>query len=835
MSLGKGALKVLLVMCLTCAAVWCAWSLRRGTRVTVEVSSSVGGRLQVFWRKSGQDYAEARSLSQPMRKGNVSSRLEFLIPVPWPAEIRFDPGSEPGDVTIDSVRISSLMASRTLRGQELVSALHVRSDIASLQEENGAVHLHLSGNDPNLVMTVPPSVYELLVLSLLVVFSLFASIRALTQPSRDQVPYCGDACQERRATLNRAVLALFAIGFVSSVALKLHGSSLHMWLQHYPNLFMKSEGPLMGAPRAIRSDEWLVYTPGAVSQTKTAHPYGQQNLGLGAGATPLLLGVPTDHITTLFRPQLWGYFLFDAERGYAWFWSYRIFTCLCGVYLLLRLLTRGQVALPLVGSVWFFYSPFVQWWMSSTVPDMAGNVSLALCSLFLAVTAVSPVRVVLGALGLFLFATSFALQLYPPFQIPLVWLGIALIPTLVFCGLNLEDLRRYRALKIFAVSLAGFGVLGNVALYLSTVWESLSVLSHTAYPGARSVQGGGVSLARYFLGFAAFLMNEQSVPQAVGNISEGSTFLLVWPVALVVGLFSLSRQHFRKLAPLACYLVFLSIYVVHGWPNWVSKVTLMNLVPSERVFIGLGLANVIFTVMVLAALERVSWSSRIVGGAVMVVLASILPVFGEVVFGEFLDGPDYILCGVVLASLCLPILLGNRVSFAAAVLVISVVSSGRVNPVVRGLGPLVRNHVTEAISEVPPNLRNRTWLVYGGFVLPQLFKAAGLEVVTGSKFVPQLSLWRLLDPSERYRDVYNRYAHFQFAPAATGEVLQMDLVQADLVTVTVSPCAGELARAGIDVVVMPKSQITSDLTCMTKVPSKLDQRGFFIYARTPTQ
>jgi len=176
-------------------------------------------------------------------------------------------------------------------------------------------------------------------------------------------------------------------------------------------------------------------------------------------------------------------------------------------------------------------------------------------------------------------------------------------------------------------------------------------------------------------------------------------------------------------------------------------------------------------------------------------------------------------------------LFGHRWGFAAAVLVVSLVSSGRVNPVVRGLSPLVRNHVTEAVAELPQNLRERTWLVYGGFILPQLFKASGLEVVNGSKFVPQLDLWSRMDRSGSYRDVYNRYAHFQFQPQAAGEPFRMDLVQADLVTVTVSPCSADLVQAGIDVVVLPQGMSATDVSCMTRVPSKLEQRGFTIFTR----
>jgi len=831
MRLRKNIVKYLSVTLLVAVAILCAWSTRRGTQLSIEVSSSVGGRFQVFWRKSGQGFSEARSFSHVIPKGDKVSRLAFTIPAPWLSEIRLDPSAEAGDLRIYSIQISSFLTSRTVRGKELLTALHPLRDITAAYEEDGGVLFRVNGNDPILVTHVPVRLAELFfVLSLIVVSFVASRCRSTDPRGLVSAPYF-NGLQRWNVLAHRSILGVLLLGFVASVVLKLHGSSLHMWLRHYPQLFLTQESPLIGTPRPIRSDEWLVYTPGAVSQTKMQRPFSQANPSLGAGSAPLLLGVPTDHKTTLVRPQLWGYFLFEVERGYSWFWSYRIFCCLCGVYLLLRILTQGQTILAMVGSLWFFFSPFVQWWASSTVPELVGNLCLALCSLVYAFMATTRARTVAACLGLVVFGVSFALQIYPPFQIPLAWLGIFLLPTLFMVGRSGHAEWRDIGFKVALVSLAAISTLSCIVWHLVTIRESLSILSQTAYPGARSVQGGGVSLARYFLGLAGLLMSEQSVPEAVGNISEGSTFLLVWPIAMATAFFSLNRFQVRYFSPVAAFLTIFSVYIVWGWPGWLSKLTLMNLVPSERAFIGVGLANVLFTMMVIAVLQRVSRASVFVGLSLVVGIGGLFPLYGEAAFGEFLDRPDYILCILVLLALGVPLVFRHRSAFAAAVLVVSIVSAGSVNPVVRGLAPLVRNHVTEAVADLPEYLRERTWLVYGGFILPQLFKASGLEVVNGSKFVPQLDLWSRMDRNGRYRDVYNRYAHFQFQPQASGEPFRMDLVQADLVTVTVSPCSTDLERAGIDVVVLPQSMGSTDVSCMTRVPSSLEQRGFTIFVR----
>lgn len=831
MGLGRKATQLAALALLVATAMWCAWSVQRGVRVAVEVSASPTGRYQVFWRKPGQVFTEARSQSQALPKGEGLRVIEFAIPTAWPSEVRLDPGSQPGEIKLNSIRVSSFLGSRTFRGKELLGLLQARSDIASLLEVNGNVVIQSSGADPHLVMRMPLNVREIVALAvILVVGSLVSFWRSRANRGAIALEDVSGRLSAESLT-HRAFLSILAIGFVVCVALKLHGSSLHMWYQHFPSLFPTQDAPLVGNPRAIRSDEWLVFTPSMVSQATSAQPYAQQNLSIGAGAAPMLLGVPTDHGTTWARPQFWGFSLFGVERGYAWYWSYRIFACLCGVYLVLRILTRGRSMLAVAGSVWFFYSPFVQWWMSATVPDLVGSLTLALSCLSVIFTARTPLGISAASLGLILFATSFALQIYPPFQLPLAWLGVFMLPGLLLTRDVRERIRIHRSLRLALFALSGCFVLVNVGMYVASIQESLQVLAHTAYPGSRSVQGGGVSLSRYFLGFAALLMNEQSVPQAVGNISEGSTFLLVWPVALAVALTSLSRVALRPIIPVAMYLALFSGYAVFGWPGLLSKATLMSLAPSERVFIGIGLANVICVVMVLAALEKVSKSALLLGTLVTVAMGAVLPVYGEALFGEFMDRPEYLVCLIVMIALCLPILRGDRRGFGIAVVVISLVSAGRVNPISRGLAPFMSNYVKSAVAEVPERLRSRPWLVYGGFLLPQLFKAAGLEVVGGSKFVPQLDMWGRMDSSGQFKEVYNRYAHFQFQPQPSEEPMRMELVQADLVTVIVSPCGKEVAEAGIDVVVLPKSLASADMSCMTPVPSQLDQRGYRIYVR----
>ena len=112
--------------------------------------------------------------------------------------------------------------------------------------------------------------------------------------------------------------------FCACVTLKLNGSSVGMWDQELSGR-KASKGLLLFEPQPIRTDEWLVWTPAALSQARQIPRFPIENPNLGAGRAPLLLNLPVAYYTTWFRPQLWGFFILDFERGFSFCWMAKIF------------------------------------------------------------------------------------------------------------------------------------------------------------------------------------------------------------------------------------------------------------------------------------------------------------------------------------------------------------------------------------------------------------------------------------------------------------------------------------------------------------------------------
>jgi hypothetical protein len=217
-----------------------------------------------------------------------------------------------------------------------------------------------------------------------------------------------------------ALLALFAL----LVALRVHGFSLAGW--HDVIDGSAASEVLIGEPRPIRSDDWKVHLPLVLAQraASPAFPVINPNVGGLGQDMRIPIETPVLHWSTLFRPTLWGYFL-GADVGLAWHWWSRALG-LFGVWLaVFAVVARGRLGVAALGAALLVASPFFQFWALNAAPH-----ATALGACFLAVTALlraaTPRRIAAAALGLGLAGGWLALTVYPPYQITLAWLGVAL-------------------------------------------------------------------------------------------------------------------------------------------------------------------------------------------------------------------------------------------------------------------------------------------------------------------------------------------------------------------------------------------------------------------------
>ncbi len=611
-----------------------------------------------------------------------------------------------------------------------------------------------------------------------------------------------------------ALLVIFAL----SVAFKLNQSSIGHWDSVVPDSKMKNEGYLLGVPREARSDEWAVYTPLLLSQAANGFPV--HNESVGPNNDPLVMSLPVKHFSTLLRPQNWGYFVFGIKRGFSFYWSFKLLFLFLSFFLLLIVLTKNSFWLSLFGSVWLYLTPYVQWWFSTTLPEMIISFSFIFLAFAYVLTAKKKLHVGIALALFIIFSFDFVLFFYPPYQVPLAFLlvlimGVFLLEKITG-GMSVQTVIQRGLLLGGALIFLG----GIFYLFYTDASATIQAATNTIYPGNRSSPGGEISLGRLFSGFSLVPWGEQNFPARWSNAPEASNFLLLYPV--IGAIYLRDRLLGIKNNPLiAIILILLSVLTVWIWigmPLLIAKLTLLDLVPPNRALLGLGVAAIVVTVVFLA--QRTDYESiksnakkRRLFNLYNIIIAAAIFIFSVLVAWSLrLDSPDYFrlryLALIVLAIAGLSALLLWRKKTAFCILILAAAglppllahpgNEGITNPVVYGMGSIFNKEIFRFAEDVRTKDPQAKWVTYGNPTVANLFKAAGLNVLSGTSYTPRMSLMKSLDDDDN-SFVYNRYGLLAFNETAvpgTNEI-SFTLPRFDLYSVAIDPCSPRLKDLGI--------------------------------------
>jgi len=558
-----------------------------------------------------------------------------------------------------------------------------------------------------------------------------------------------------------------AIAFFVCVFLKLNGSSVGIWTELL-NDPKPPPGLLLFVPKGVRADEWHGWTPAALSQSRQTPRFPTENVTLGGGRAPLLMSVPVAYYTTIFRPQLWGFFLFDFEHGFSFYWCIKIFGLLIASGWFLREIGVRDRSIVLLGALWIFFSGYVQWWFSSPamLPEMVATWAVCTgCGIrFFKQTGTLKTVATFGA---FVFCgINFVLCMYPPYQIPLILLMLAVVAGAYFARRFDEGFDWLRGLILIGAGVSAIIVL--LAPFWIDVRSTLELVAHTDYPGSRRSFGGGLSFFQLFSGVVGFFQTEDTVPAGFDNVVEASNFYPLWPAVICAVLFA----RWRKIAPvspliiaLAVFLVSLNLYCLVPFPRWLLRITLLEFAPERRVILAIGLANIFLCCLFLDEYKtRIfsKWNSVVVTLIFFLALAGLLWTAGLFRPGFFF-GSWQLGAAVAINLLILTLLFcaeNCRWSLVTLVFFLTLSNAG-VNPIMRGLAPLLKSEAFQAVEETRRKDPDGKWIVFHDFNLAQMVIATGAPVLNGNKIIPDFSFWHQLDPDGVGAPVYNRYANIE--------------------------------------------------------------------------
>lgn len=559
-------------------------------------------------------------------------------------------------------------------------------------------------------------------------------------------------------------------------------------------------------PRAIRSDEWLVNTQMTIAQEKADYPVINTNIGEGQDMS-VVLDVPYKEWSVLFKPQNLIFFIAPLDFAFAFkWWFLGGLLAVSAYFFFLKLVPGRRFAAACFGTILFF-TPMVQWWYQ-TITILPIALGFLILTLFISLheTQTTKKRLLLSASLAYLF-TVFALVMYPPFQVPILLTVVFFYGSYVlYFWLEKKPSRKTLLRSLSYVSAATLVALSIVGLFLLQHQNTISTVINTAYPGKRDIPPGNYPAGAAFAGhLSVFLKSDSSAKTykelyPVGsNQSESSNFALPTIIFLAISLILLAwyRKKIDKLTlyllsgmSVACVVFYLNMFLPIG--HTIYRFMALNLVPHNRLLIGLGFAGLIL----LALLVRVSSSRKlIINNSIALFMLTVVSIV-SLLLTYILDqrSPGFITEPLVaiIASLFIPaslyFLCRSKLNLALLSLaILSILSGFNVNPFERRLDEITNTGFSNIIRTIGNKDPEARW-VSNNLVLENYASANGVKTLSGTYSYPQLDIWRSIDPTRKSDYIYNRYAHVSFMFDDSQQKPNFKLPAGDNFMVNISPC-----------------------------------------------
>ena len=573
-----------------------------------------------------------------------------------------------------------------------------------------------------------------------------------------------------------------------------------------------SDTVIVGVPRTIRSDEWIVHTPMVISQVENGSPrYG--DVGVGSHDMSVLSDLPVLGWTTVFHPNQWAYQVLPIDNAYAFDWWSVAAILLIGTYVFL-IVVIGSLRWAIVGALFLYGSPFFHWWYTSSVFTSIGWMAFAAAFVLVAVTSTGRRRIAFALLAAYSLV-CFALIVYPPWQIAAA-IAVGAVTAGALWPRWREGAATVRSI-VYTGLITGGAALVPLAAFLVSRQPAMNAISNTAYPGARVVPGGELPWSQLFSSWFG-LNYVTNGPKLRGvlfpNESEASSFLFlgvalllalpfVWRFVAPLG----DRLRGVIVASVAAMALFLTQTLV-GLPSIVAKITFLSTVPERRTLIGLGFTSMVLVVAVGSSLDRLNvpkLARRLAG--VVLVAASVAGVAG--LAHDFRSSTDAVGNKMIVVALAVAVVAAVVYFWRPLVSVAGLTAFGLLvslsaNPLVSGLSQTRDSAVAKTARAIASEPSGSGAWVGETYEVASLLTTAGVQNLSGVNLYPNVPAWELIDPNHQYENVWNRYAQAVWSFDTTSKVPVMRLVQADMIEVTVNPCDPVLDNFNVRHLVTPR-------------------------------
>ncbi|NHN34275.1 hypothetical protein G9U52_31210 [Paenibacillus sp. S3N08] len=594
----------------------------------------------------------------------------------------------------------------------------------------------------------------------------------------------------------RYYIALIVFSFL--VLGNIHGSSIGMWDNYViEKMDDKHSTTLIGEPRSIRSDEWLVQTPWFLSQTQNDEFFPIRNDNIRSdGQNMLIANVPTFSIHLLARPHFWGFILFGKDYGLSWYWMLRLMLLFMLSFELSMFLSNKNLKISIIGSLCISLSPAIQWWYNTSVVDIIIYVQGAIVSALYYVRSDGRkwVRIFFVS-SLTLSITGFILVLYPPLQVPLgymllIFLGFILIP-------NIKTLINNK-FELIAIIICILYVIVSISTFILESIDDINLILNTIYPGKRVITGGNFDIKELQSYLISWLLPYKDV--TFSNRSEVSNFINFFPAILLsfAAIYRYETQNRKLIITLFIYLLFLTSWLILEYPLSISKITLFSYVTEKRLgFIVIGLISIYLFMWAASIFATKKPLTRYVSFLICIIVTIIyyISLFQTQMHSYLGDILSWITI-IFFVALNYFLIRGRLYIFTVLMFIMIIVSGATVNPVAHGTASIYEKEISHQLMNIKLMKPNAKWVSVNNNVNSQFLVALGLKTFNSVHYYPDFKSWNILDPSQEFKEVYNRFAHIKIL--LTDEKTSFKLIQPDLFQVHLNVM--DLKKVGIDYV-----------------------------------
>lgn len=543
------------------------------------------------------------------------------------------------------------------------------------------------------------------------------------------------------------------------------GSSLPLLLQD-SRIAHSDPVRWLGDLRPVRSDEWEVITPMAISQFTHTPPFPVVNRHYGADGQNMMVigmtGVPVWHISSLSKPATWGFFLFDLRHALAWHWWFPFFACFTAVWLLLqrffamdwRLAAGWSASLALAP-----YSVGFSGWPAYAVFFPA--LCMVATERMLRSQRVTYGLAWGGLLGTAL--TGYVLTLYPAWQITIAYLLAPLMLAWLW--------QQRHTLRFQLVQWAGLAAsIGMTLILLGSWWldaqEAVRWIRETVYPGQRTTGTGG-DIDPWFLIKGLMSPSTMYGTSPLMNPSDAGSFIFLFiPTTLCVLLAWWYRRRLDAIGiALLGYTGLAFFYLFIGMNATVARLSLWGMVPTYRIDIALALAQVLTIGWIVHERPAIAATSMPPSRNLAVAAGVSTAALGWHLFQKLptliaLEIPPPLVWISCLGWGALGYLLIVRqyglLAFFFCLWTLS--TSLPFNPLIQAPTKISLDPtLSTSIQDGSASTHAARTAVVGERTWSMLLPAAGKPVLNSVHYHPPRTLWKDLDPTGEYAALHNRY------------------------------------------------------------------------------